>query len=95
MVRMLRNLLGVEKVNKSKKEAGSLFANVDVTFNTGIVKYVGEDLAGKFSVGQKVIIGNKREEVRINADEIMVMEETNVFAVVEDESNEGNQASNT
>lgn len=84
-VRMLRNLLGVEKLTKSsQKTEKKLFADVEVTHNMGIVKYVGEELKDKFKPGQRVHVGNVREEIRIDGQDIMVMEEKNVFAVVEE-----------
>lgn len=89
MVKMLRNLLGVEKMGKpSRRNAGDLFAPTDVSFNLGTIRYVGEELQSKFSVGQKVYIGNQREELRIEGIDIMVMEEKNVIAIVEDSHEE-------
>lgn len=83
-VRMLRNLLGVEKLGKAaKKDDTKLFAPVDVTHNVGVIRYVGEALKEKFSEGQKVYVGNKREEIRMNGADIMVMEEDNVIAIEE------------
>lgn len=81
---MLRNLVGVEKLGKPTKQSGALFAPVDVTHNVGIIRYVGEDLVGKFHPGQKVYVGNQREEVRMASADIMVMEEKNIIAIVEE-----------
>lgn len=86
---MLRNLLGVEKLGKpSKKNAGDLFAPVEAIHNIGIIRYIGEELQGKFSEGQKVYVGNQREELRMDGTDIMVMEEKNVIAIVEDSDEE-------
>ena len=86
---MLRNLLGVQKLGKqNKRERGEIFATAESTFNVGMVQYVGQDLAGKFSVGQKVYFGNQREEIRMGDSDIMVMEEKNVFAIVEETNEE-------
>ena len=88
-VRMLRNLIGVEKVGKTtKRNSGDIFAPVEVTHNIGIIRYIGEELTDKFSVGQKVYCGNQREELRMNGADIMVMQEANVFAIVEDSDEE-------
>lgn len=82
---MLRNLLGVEEQNKSQgRGEGQLFASAEVTFNTGIILFVGEDLSSEFSPGQKIYFGAQREKIRMDGKDIMVMEEKNVFAVVED-----------
>jgi co-chaperonin GroES (HSP10) len=81
---MLRNLLGVQKLGKpTKRNSGDIFAEAEVTQNVGIIRYVGADLTSKFSEGQKVYIGNQRDEIRMNGAEIMVMEEKNIFAIVE------------
>lgn len=84
---MLRDLIGVEKVGKArKKEESSLFANTEVTHNIGVIRYLGVDVKG-LQVGQKVYIGNQREEIRMEGADIMVMEAKNIIAIVE-ESNE-------
>jgi co-chaperonin GroES (HSP10) len=89
---MLRNLIGVEKLGKqSKKNAGDLFAPVEVTHNIGVVRYVGEELSSKFTVGQKVYCGNQREEIRMDGADIMVMQEANIFAIVEDSNEEAKE----
>lgn len=81
---MLRNLLGVEKLGKpSRRAAGEIFASAEVTHNIGVIRYIGEDLTGKFTVGQKIFVGNQREEIRMDGQDIMIMEESNVFAIVE------------
>lgn len=88
-VRMLRNLIGVEKQGKpARKSAGDIFAPVEAVHNIGIIRYIGEELQDKFSVGQKVYCGNQREEIRMNGADIMVMQEANVFAIVEDSDEE-------
>lgn len=93
-VRMLRNLIGVEKLGKaSRRNAGDLFANTEVTHNIGVIRYVGEELSTKFSVGQKVYCGNQREEIRMNGADIMVMQEQNVIAIVEDSDEEAKEES--
>ena len=84
-IKMLRNLLGVEKLAKSSgRSEGQLFAQAEVGFNTGIILHVGEELEKKFSVGQKIYFGAQREEIRIDGKDVMVMEEKNVFALAED-----------
>lgn len=88
-IKMLRDLIGVEKAGKSSsKQTGTLFAQVDVTHNVGVIRYIGEGVQGKFSVGQKVYIGNQREEIRMDGADIMVMKEDNVVAIVEDSDEE-------
>lgn len=84
-VKMLNNLLGVSKVGKSNKTDG-LFADVETTQNLGIIRYLGEDVSEKFKVGQKVYFGNKREEIRMDSADIIVMEEDNIYAIVEEDS---------
>lgn len=81
---MLRNLLGVEQLGKSQKDENAMFASAEVGFNTGKVLYVGEELANKFSPGQRLYFGNTRELIRIDGKDVIVMKEDNVFAIVGD-----------
>ncbi len=84
-IKMLRNLLGVENLAKPEgKTAGSLFASAEVGFNVGTVLFVGEELTGKFSPGQKIYFGAQRETIRMDGKEVMVMKEENVYALAED-----------
>lgn len=80
---MLRNLLGVKGLGKAKRNTG-LLVDTETSHNVGVIKYVGADLQDKFSEGQKVYIGNQREQIRMGSDDIMVMEEANVYAIVEE-----------
>lgn len=83
---MLRNLVGVQPLNKSNhRQEGELFVKAESSFNMGTVQFVGEDLLQKFSVGQKVYVGNQREQIRMEDMDIMVMEEKNVYAIVSEE----------
>jgi hypothetical protein len=83
---MLRNLLGVRPLNKpAGREEGELFVKPESAFNVGVIEFIGEDLRdGKYTQGQKVYIGNQREQIRIDGMDIMVMKEDNVYATVEE-----------
>jgi hypothetical protein len=72
-----------------KRNSGDIFVEAEVGHNVGIVRFVGENLQGKFVEGQKVAIGNQREQIRIGGEDIMVMEETNVYALIEDQDVSG------
>lgn len=89
---MLNNLVGVEQVGKTSKNDG-MFAEVDVTHNLGIIKFVGETADDKFQIGQKVYFGNKREEIRMSSLDVLIMEDSNIYAIVEDGTNEQEAAS--
>lgn len=89
-VRMLGTLVGVEKLGKSSKKQGEgLFASVDVTHNLGIIRYLGASICEDgLKVGMKVYIGNQREEVRMEGVDIMVMDQKNIIAIVDDADEE-------
>lgn len=91
-VRMLNNFVGVEQVGKTSKNDG-MFAQVETTNNLGIIKFVGEEADKKFKVGQKVYFGNKREEIRMSDADIQIMEDENIYAIVEEAANETEEAS--
>jgi co-chaperonin GroES (HSP10) len=85
---MMRNLVGVEKLGKaSRKSSGEIFAQVEATHNVGVIRYLGVDVTG-LKVGSKVYVGNQREEIRMNGADIMVMEVSNIIALVEDSNEE-------
>jgi len=87
---MLRNLLGVQKLSKpNRKLDNSIFAEVEVSFNQGIVRYVGQDLSSKFAEGDRVFFGNQRTEIRMFGEDIMVMDEANVYAKILSPESEG------
>ena len=90
-VRMLNNFVGVEQVGKTSKKDG-MFAQVETTNNLGIIKFVGEEADKKFQVGQKIYFGNQREEIRMSDEDIQIMEDSNIYAIVEDVSNEKEEA---
>lgn len=94
---MLRNLLGVQKLDKPtrRKGSGEIFAETEITQNIGIIRFVGEDIQNKYSEGQKVVVGNQREEIRMNGLDIMVMEDKNVFAIVEASDEESKPEENS
>lgn len=84
---MLNNLVGVEQVGKTSKTDG-MFAEVETTHNLGIIKFVGESADEKFLVGQKVYFGNEREEIRMSSLDVLIMKDSNIYAIVEEVSNE-------
>jgi len=86
-IRMLNNLIGVEQVGKTTKNDG-MFAETEVTHNLGLIKFVGESADEKFSVGQKIYFGNERESIIMSSEEVLIMKDTNIYAIVEDVSNE-------
>lgn len=91
-VRMLNNYVGVEQVGKTSKKDG-MFAEVETTNNLGKIKFVGEEADKRFQVGQKVYFGNKREEIRMSDADVLIMEDSNIYAIVEDVQDEKEEAS--
>lgn len=84
-VRMRKNLVAVKKLGKphSKNQLDGLIHMPDVANNQGIVRFVGPQVEG-LEPNQKVVYGNKRTEIRMNGEDVMIMEEDNVYAVVEE-----------
>ena len=90
-IQMLKGKIGVIKIGKSSKQDG-LFVMPDVTDSLGIIKYVGEGVNETLTPGTKVYYGKDREECRMREDDVMIMEEDNIFAILE-ESNEEDKIS--
>jgi co-chaperonin GroES (HSP10) len=61
----------------------------DDSNSVGVIKYVGDALADSdLKVGTKVYYGNQRQTITIDGVTILVMEETNIVARVEDVASE-------
>lgn len=76
----------VGKVGKQTKQSQNMFVMPEVTDSLGIIKYVGEGVDPSFQVGTKVYYGKSRQEVRISGEDIFVMDEENIIAIVEDDN---------
>lgn len=84
---MMPNQVAIEKIS-NPTESGSgdsngFFKVPEPTNDCGIIKYVckeAETLGLK--PGSKVYFGNKRQEVRLKGDDLLIMELSNVLAVV-------------
>ena len=83
-VKMLRNLIGVVPAGKNTNRKQGLFVMPETSNNLGVIKYVGEDVK-TFKPGEKVYFGNSRETIIMQGEEVMVMEESNIVATLEDE----------
>lgn len=83
------NLVAVEKLNKSesKKGSGLFVEEMEIADDFGIVRYIGSKIENApFAVGDKVYIGKTRQELRMAGVDMMVMEASNVFARVTEET---------
>jgi hypothetical protein len=86
-VQMRGKRVGVEKLGKSSSDPKSLFAMPEDTSAVGIIRYVGSDLKDPdLKVGTKVYFGDQRQQMKIHGIDILVMEETNVLAVAQDDT---------
>lgn len=78
--------IGVEKVKKSASSKSFLAMPEDENA-VGFIRYLGRDLVNTdLRVGMKVIYGEKRHQVKIHGTDIIVMDEDNVYATVEEPS---------
>lgn len=74
--------VGVERLAKST--SASFLAMPEDSSAVGTIRYVGKDLSNSdLKVGMKVYYGKNRHEIKMNGLDIFVMEEDNVYAVVE------------
>lgn len=84
--------MGVQKLSKSqKRNDNDIFASAENVDNVGIIRYVGEVLDNRFKVGQKIYFGNQSERIRMGSEDITVMKEDNIYAVVEEEVMTGSE----
>ena len=82
-MQMLGNRVAIEVLNKSTDKK-SFLQMPDDSFNTGRVRYLGPECAG-LEVGQLVLFGNQRESVKVEGMEFLIMEDSNVFGILNGE----------
>lgn len=87
-VSMRGKRVGVERVGRSTNKT-SLMAMPDDASAVGFIRFLGKDLENSdLKVGSKVYYGKNRHELKMDGVDILVMEEDNVYAIVEDKSEE-------
>lgn len=78
------NRVAIEKVKKATKGQQTGFIVVpEGEEYLGIIRYVGDAAAQDLKVGQKVYFGTNLQTARIGGVELCVMEDTQVYAIVE------------
>lgn len=88
-VQMRGKRIGVEKLGKASARKDSFLAMPDDASAVGFIRFLGKDLSNSdLKVGMKVYYGKNRHELKMNGMDILVMDEDNVYAVVEDSSDE-------
>lgn len=93
-IRMRGKLIGVVSNKKAHKNRGLGVIVPEDTNNSGHVRYIGEDVDNTdLKVGMHVIFGNKREPVNVDGEEILVMDQENIFAEKLEENEEKTQKS--
>lgn len=80
---MLGNRVAVQSLSKSRKNDG-LIKMLDDSHNTGKVMYVGPECES-IEVGQVICFGNQREPVKVNGEDLIVMETTNIYGILDGE----------
>lgn len=81
---MVRNLVGVVISDKSVNKKQGFLIEVEVSNNLGVIKFAGPDVKD-LKVGNTVYFGNARETITMQGQEVMIMEESNIVAILEDE----------
>lgn len=79
--------IGIEKLKKQSKKNSGLYVELETEEYLGIVKYVASDAGADLKVGQKVYFATNFQQVHIGGATICVMEDANVIAIVDEETN--------
>lgn len=80
--------VGVEKIGRSAK-SGTFIAMPEDTSAVGIIRFVGDAITSSdLKVGMKIYYGKNRHELKMNGTDILVMDEDNVYAIVEESNAE-------
>lgn len=88
MIKFRNNKIGVEKLKKQSKKADAFYVDLDSEEFQGVVRYVGEASSKDLQVGAKVYFNTNFQQASIKGTTICVMEDSNVFAIVDEESQE-------
>lgn len=84
--RMRGNRVGIELLAKGS-DSKSLIAMPEDTSAVGVIRYVGDGVtAPELQVGVKVYYGKVHHQLRMNGANILVMNEDNVYAVVQEDT---------
>lgn len=83
-VQMRLKKVAVEKLLKDGALKNTLLHIPDSEQNSGLVVFAAEST--NLKAGQKVYFGNKREQVRINGKDLLIMDDDNIFAVISEEN---------
>lgn len=80
--------VGVEKLGKVSNSKAYLAMPEDASA-VGFIRFLGKDLVNTdLKVGMKVYYGKNRHELKMNGTDILVMDEDNVYAIVEEQNAE-------
>lgn len=87
-VQMRGKRVGVEKLGRASNTK-TLLAMPEDASAVGTIRYVGKDVQDSdLKVGTKVYYGKDRHELKMNGQDILVMDEDNIYAIVEDSDGE-------
>ena len=89
-VKMRKNRIAVESLNKIRKSTDSLLTMPDTADCTGVVRYVSEDVTD-LKVGSIVCYGSDRQRVKLEGKDLEIMDPDNVFATLVEESSGGQE----
>lgn len=79
MLRARNNWVIVTSLTQAKAQSTGIYIP-ETSYNVGLVYGVGPAVTD-LKPGQKVYYGAQREQIRINDLDVLVMEESNVYAV--------------
>jgi co-chaperonin GroES (HSP10) len=75
--------VAVEKVKKGSN-ANALFSMPETEEFTGVVQIVGAEAGTDLKPGQKVYFGTVFQKIRMNGNDYLVMDESNIVAIADE-----------
>lgn len=79
--------IAVEKLGKASSKVDSVFHMPDDASAVGYIRYLGTDLKeSDLKIGMKVYYGKNRHELKMDGIDVLIMEEDNIYAIVEEDS---------
>lgn len=82
-VKLRGNRVAIEKNKKADKSTNQFMVLPDSEEFLGIIRHVGESVSTDLKVGQKVYFSTNHQRSRISGVELCIMEDKEVYAIVE------------
>lgn len=86
---MRGNKVAIQSLHKSRGGGGALLTIPDDSFNTGRIKFLSPNCDKDLEAGLVVCFGTEREIVKIDGEELLIMDQSNIFSIIDEDLKDG------